>query len=163
GSNRGSLLALFVAFALGWSIRRARRSHWENFASRNAVCRDFWRQAWRKESVMLHKAKELIGDAIAATDGPIGVVDEIYFDDQRWGVRYFVVNTGGWLAGRKVLISPVSIDSARSSEKALSVALSRKQIEQSPSVDSDKPVSRQYEEIFARYYGYPYYWADMAF
>jgi sporulation protein YlmC with PRC-barrel domain len=109
---------------------------------------------------MLHKAKELIGDTIAATDGPIGHVNDIYFDDQRWGVRYFVVDTGGWLGGRKVLVSPAAIDRGKSTETAISVKLSRQQVEESPGVDSDKPVSRQYEEIYARYYGYPYYWAD---
>src|SRR5437899_6243990 len=106
---------------------------------------------------MLHKVKQLTGDVIVATDGPIGQVDEIYFDDQAWNVRYFVVDTGGWLGGRKVLISPESIDRQHSSETGISVTLSRKQVEDSPGIDTQKPVSRQYEEIYARYYGYPFY------
>jgi sporulation protein YlmC with PRC-barrel domain len=111
---------------------------------------------------MLHKATQLTGDAIVATDGPIGRVDDIYFDDEDWRVRYLVVNTGGWLGGRKVLISPDAIDRQHSSETEISVTLSRKQVEGSPGIEAHKPVSRQYEEIYARYYGYPFYWADMA-
>lgn len=109
---------------------------------------------------MLHKVKEeLAGDKIAATDGEIGRIDEVYFDDQAWRVRYLVVDTGGWLGGRKVLISPLSIDRARSGEDAIAVGLSREQVEHSPGIDADKPVSRQYEEAYVRYYGHPLYWA----
>jgi sporulation protein YlmC with PRC-barrel domain len=109
---------------------------------------------------MLHKVKEeLTGDKIAASDGEIGRIDEVYFDDEAWRVRYLVVDTGGWLGGRKVLISPLSVDRAKSGEEAIAVGLSREQVEHSPGVDADKPVSRQYEEAYARYYGHPLYWA----
>lgn len=108
---------------------------------------------------MLHNVKDLRGDKIAARDGEIGSVDQVYFDDQDWRVRYFVVDTGGWLPGRKVLISPVSIDRSRSSEDAIAVGLSRDQVEHSPGIDADKPVDRQYEEAYARYYGISLYWA----
>src|SRR5919201_4611235 len=108
---------------------------------------------------MLHRTKQLVGDRIEATDGEIGKVDQLYFDDEHWGMRYLVVNTGNWLRGRKVLISPASIDRSRSTEAAIRVNLSRKQVEQSPDVDTEKPVSRQYEEIYAKYYGFPLYWA----
>src|SRR3989337_795513 len=108
---------------------------------------------------MLHRVKDLRGDKIAARDGEIGQVDQVYFDDQDWRVRYIVVDTGGWLSGRKVLISPVSIDRAKSSENAIAVGLSREQVKHSPSIDADKPVDRQYEEAYARYYGLSLYWA----
>jgi sporulation protein YlmC with PRC-barrel domain len=108
---------------------------------------------------MLHKVKDLRGDTIAAKDREIGRVDEVYFDDEDWRLRYFVVDTGGWLSGRKVLISPVSVDRSKSTEDALAVALSREQVEHSPDIDADKPVDRQYEEAYARYYGLPLYWA----
>lgn len=109
---------------------------------------------------MLHNVTDLHGDKIAASDGEIGKVDQVYFDDQDWRVRYFVVDTGGWLSGRKVLISPVSIDRSRSSEEAIAVGLSRDQVEHSPGIDADKPVDRLYEEAYARYYGYSLYWAS---
>ncbi len=107
---------------------------------------------------MLHNVNDLRGDKIAARDGEIGTVDQVYFDDQAWRVRYFVVDTGGWLSGRKVLISPASIDRAKSTDRAIAVGLSREQVEHSPGVDADQPVDRQYEEAYARYYGHPLYW-----
>jgi len=58
---------------------------------------------------MLRSTKELEHYAIGATDGDIGHVNDFYFDDDAWVVRYLVVDTGTWLAGRTVLISPISI------------------------------------------------------
>ncbi len=109
---------------------------------------------------MLHNVSDLRGDKIAARDGEIGKLDQVYFDDDDWHVRYLVVDTGGWLSGRKVLVSPASVDRSKSSDHALAVGLTREQVEHSPGIDADKPVSRQYEEAHARYYGYPLYWAS---
>ena len=58
---------------------------------------------------MMRNVKDLRGYRIRATDGLIGTVDDFYFDDQDWGIRYLVVDTGCWLSGRKVLISPAAI------------------------------------------------------
>jgi sporulation protein YlmC with PRC-barrel domain len=113
-----------------------------------------------KEVRMLQKAiKDLRGDAIVARDGPIGSVDDVYFDDERWTVRYLVVDMGAWLPGRKVLISPACVMPIQESKAALRVALTREQIEQSPGVDRDPPISRSLEAVHARYFGYPYYWS----
>jgi hypothetical protein len=108
---------------------------------------------------MLHSLTELEGCALGATDGEIGSVDEVYFDDARWGIRYLVVDTGGWLSGREVLISPHSIRGADWSERIIKVDLTRKQVEESPDIDTDKPVSRQQEIAYLGYYGYPWYWS----
>jgi hypothetical protein len=107
---------------------------------------------------MLHMVTKLQGDAIVAKDGPIGELKDVYFDDVRWGVRYLVVDTGRWLPGREVLLSPASIDTKASSEEEIRVALTREQVEHAPGVEADKPVSRRYEEAHARYYGFPEYW-----
>jgi hypothetical protein len=73
-------------------------------------------------------------------------------------VRYLVADTGSWLPGREVLISPHAFGSLDRTGKILRVNLTRKQIEDSPSIESHKPVSRQFEEEYYRYYGWPYYW-----
>jgi hypothetical protein len=106
---------------------------------------------------MLQSIKQLYGDKLGASDGEIGQVKDFYFDDQNWAVRYVVADTGSWLPGRQVLISPhVFPEGFRG--KILRVNLTRKQIENSPPIESHKPVSRQYEEEYYRYYGWPYYW-----
>jgi hypothetical protein len=100
----------------------------------------------------------MTGFAIGATDGAIGKLKDLYFDDQCWAVRYLVVDTGGWLGGRQVLISPISVEDIDWSARTVRLRLSRAQVEGSPDVDTDKPVSRQHESDFLRYYGYPDYW-----
>ncbi len=107
---------------------------------------------------MLRSIKQLYGDKLGALDGEIGHVKDFYFDDANWGVRYVVADTGSWLTGRLVLVSPRSLGRLGQAGKVLRVNLTRKQIEDSPSIESHKPVSRQFEEQYHRYYGWPYYW-----
>ncbi len=107
---------------------------------------------------MLRKAKTLKGYTLDSLDGEIGKAKEFYFDDQHWTVRYLVAETGNWLMGRKVLLSPYALVAVIKEEKKITVNLTKKQIEDSPSLDSDKPVSRQFEEAYYGYYGWPMYW-----
>jgi uncharacterized protein YrrD len=108
---------------------------------------------------MLTTISDIKGAEIDATDGQIGSVDDVYFDDVGWTVRYLVVDTGTWLPGRKVLISPMAVRSSNWRLDSLPVELTKAQVEASPSIDTDKPVERQYEIEYSRYYGYPYYWS----
>lgn len=107
---------------------------------------------------MLQSLEKLYGCKLGASDGEIGHVKDFYFDDRSWAVRYLVANTGTWLPGRQVLISPHSIGRLHVAGNVISVNLSRKQIEDSPPIETHKPVSRQYEEAYYRFYGWPYYW-----
>jgi hypothetical protein len=102
---------------------------------------------------MLQNIQQLYGNKLGASDGEIGHVKDFYFDDLNWVVRYVVVDTGDWLPGRQVLISPHAFGGLRQADKVLRLNLSRKQIEDSPSIASHQPVSRQYEEVYYRYYG----------
>jgi len=107
---------------------------------------------------MLRSVKDLRGYAIRATDGVIGTVDDFYFDDEDWAIRYLVVDTGTWLSGRKVLISPIALGSPDWMTQVLPVSLTKRQVEHAPDIDTRKPVSRQHEAEYFGYYGYPYYW-----
>lgn len=108
---------------------------------------------------MLHSAKKLKGFSILGAEGEVGRIDDVYFDDERWIVRYIVVNTGGWLGGRRVLLSPASFRHADWSNASMLVSLTREQIENSPDIDTHQPVSRRQESELFRHYGFPYYWA----
>jgi sporulation protein YlmC with PRC-barrel domain len=107
---------------------------------------------------MLQSIKQLYGKNLGASDGDIGQVKDFYFDDLTWAVRYVVADTGKWLPGRQVLLSPHAFSNSLPAAKTMLVNLTRKQIEGSPSVEMHKPVSRQYEEEYHRYFGWPYYW-----
>lgn len=107
---------------------------------------------------MLRNLKDLEDYAIGATDGPIGHVKDLYFDDEAWVIRYLVVDTGAWLLSRQALITPMSIHHAEWSERLLPVSLTKAHVKNSPDIDTDKPVSRQHESDYLGYYGYPSYW-----
>jgi len=109
---------------------------------------------------VLRNVKDMIGFAIEATDGALGHVRDFYFDNEAWVIRYLVVETGSWLSSRKVLVSPYSMGEPNWSSEKLPVRLTRDQVRASPSIDTDKPVSRRNELDFGGYYGYPNYWGS---
>ncbi len=108
---------------------------------------------------MLNNIKTLNGYKLHSLDGEIGKVKEFFFDDKYWAIRYLVADTGNWLTGRQVLISPYALVSVNKEEQSIAINLTKEQIEESPSLNSDKPVSRQFEENYYGYYGWPAYWS----
>ncbi len=112
---------------------------------------------------MLQDIKNLYGKQLGALDGTIGHVKDLYFDDKTWAVRYLVADTAPWLPGRKVLLpqhafGPMAFGENDEDPRVLYLNLTRRQIEDSPSIESHRPVYRQYEEDYYHYYGWPAYW-----
>lgn len=107
---------------------------------------------------MLRALSDFNGYGILATDGPIGQVVDVLVDDHRWVIRYLVVETGTWLSGRRVLISPFSVGQPDWAAQQLPVSLTKRRVEESPSVDTDSTISRHHEREHAGYYGHPLYW-----
>jgi uncharacterized protein YrrD len=116
------------------------------------------RNAKNERTTMLSKVKTLKGYKLDSLDGEIGKVKEFYFDDKYWTIRYLVADSGNWLSDRLVLISPYALRAVNKKEQNIAINLTKKQIESSPSLASDKPVSRQFEEEYYTYYGWPMYW-----
>jgi len=110
---------------------------------------------------MLSKVKTLNGYKLNARDGEIGKVKDLYFDDRHWTIRYLVADTGTWLTSRQVLISPYAMGGILKDGKDISVDLTKKQIENSPSLDTHKPVSRQFEDDYYGYYDWPIYYGGL--
>lgn len=107
---------------------------------------------------MKRTIKNMIGFTMGATDGEIGKVTDFYFDDKTWTIRYLVVETGNWLLNRKVLISPEALLQTDWSKDIFPVNLTKVQIENSPNIDTDQPVSRQHEMDLYAHYSWTNYW-----
>jgi uncharacterized protein YrrD len=107
---------------------------------------------------MQHSLHSLIGYVIGATDGDLGKVDEFYFDDITWTIRYMVVETGNWLLGRKVLISIAALGKPDWELHTFPVNLTCEQVRNSPDIDTERPVYRQHEVKLFDYYQWPQYW-----
>jgi len=100
----------------------------------------------------------LIGSAVRAEDGELGRVEDFYFDDHKWTIRYMIVNTGQWLQGRHVLISTVALKKPEWNSRVFPVSLTKQQVRNSPTIDTDKPVFRQHEAQLHQYYDWAIYW-----
>jgi hypothetical protein len=107
---------------------------------------------------MLRSTKSLLGFKLSATDKEIGSVQDFYFEDDTFIIRYLVADTGNWLTGRKVLLPPNSIGQPDIENEVFPVELSSEQIEKAPGIDADKPVSRQWETQYFTYFGWAPYW-----
>src|SRR5512133_3894185 len=107
---------------------------------------------------MFNHLKMLQGYRLQAMDGPIGKVDEFYFDEQFWTIRYLVVNTGNWLSDRQLLISPYAIGEISPLEHLISIKLTKRQIADSPFLAAGQMVSKKFEREYYDYFGWPVYW-----
>lgn len=107
---------------------------------------------------MLRNIKEIHGYVLVGEDGEIGQCRDFLFDERFWTVRYMVADTGKWLPGKKVLVSPISLAEPDWTIKRLPVRLTQEQIENQPPLEEHMPVSQEYEARFLTHYGYPYYW-----
>jgi sporulation protein YlmC with PRC-barrel domain len=111
------------------------------------------------ETVMATKFKDFQTFTVHATDGDIGKITDVLFDDRSWTVRYIVLDTAKWLPGKKVLLSPESFVKTRPvADGALHVNLTKEQVKDSPPLESDLPVSRQHEVNLHSYFGWDPYW-----
>jgi hypothetical protein len=134
-----------------------RRTRWAglNRANKSIHLGATHRIAGRRDKLMLRSLKDLKGYEVRASDGDIGSVANFLFDDDRWAVRYLVVDSGGFFSSGRVLISPISFGKVDWSTRRFHVSLTMDKVKNSPTLDADQPVSRQHEQ---GYYGYTYYW-----
>ncbi len=109
---------------------------------------------------MLWDASAIIGYRIEATDGHLGSVSDLLFDDKSWAIRWLVVDTGNWLPGRKVLLPASALGEPDAGLRHIAVRLTRQQVRDAPGVEADLPVSRQMEQHLSDHYGADAYWAN---
>lgn len=83
---------------------------------------------------MLHLAQKVAGVTVNGTDGEIGTLEDFYFEEAGWNVRYLIVDTGSWLNGKRVLVSPSAVqgDWGRSGVR---VNLSRADVQNGPALE----------------------------
>ena len=111
--------------------------------------------------VMLHLAQKVAGVTVNGTDGEIGTLEDFYFEEDGWTVRYLLVDTGKWLSGKKVLVSPMDVKGSWTMAE-VPVSLTKDQVWSSPEFDPKRRLSEDDEEKLLRHYGHPSYWADGA-
>jgi len=107
---------------------------------------------------MLVVGSAVKGYTIEANDGPIGTVKTFLFDDQTWKIRWLVIDTGHWLSRRQVLVHPSAMGTPDHMRRYLPVQLSKAQIEASPDIAQDRPVTMQMQSDLYGYYGWDPSW-----
>jgi hypothetical protein len=109
---------------------------------------------------MLNSLSHLRGAKVSASDGDIGSVVEALFDDRSWKLRYLVLETGNWLQGRQVLVSPYGVRQPLSHDRHIHLLSTQQQVRSSPAIDTQRPVTRQQEAALLKHYSLPEYWGS---
>ena len=106
---------------------------------------------------MMHLAHKVTGATVKGTDGEIGTLEDFYFEEDRWTIRYLLVDTGKWFSGKRVLISPMSVRDGWG-KTGIHLGLTKDQVWNSPEIKDGEPLSPTGESQLIAYYGYPDYW-----
>jgi hypothetical protein len=106
---------------------------------------------------MLLSTKEILGFKIRATNGDIGEVADFLVDDQ-FKLRYLVIDTGGWLSGKQVMLSTAWISQVDVENQTVVMNIDKKRIEEGPDYSGDHTLDRDYETRLHAHYQYPPYW-----
>jgi uncharacterized protein YrrD len=103
---------------------------------------------------MLRREEELYGFALQGRDGTIGRIQDFYFDEQSWQVRYLLVKTADWPIQRQVFVAPVVLESCFWDKRAYSALLTREQVDNSPAIQLGSPLSCTQFTKLDQYYGW---------
>ena len=113
---------------------------------------------------MLRSLKDLIGYEVVCPEGLIGRVEDFYFDNREWFIRYLVVNINNLAPGKKVLITPdMFVDRPDWDSRSFGVSISKEAAMKSPDIGSAKPITRSMEKQVHDYFSQPYYWTAAAY
>ena len=103
----------------------------------------------------LRSMSEIMGYAVSAPDGDVGAVKDALLNPETWEPAYIVVDTGAWLPGEQVVLSKDWIQKISWDDRAISVAVSKEFIENSPEVTDLSNVDRDHLNALHLHYGYP--------
>ncbi len=104
---------------------------------------------------MLESFRDLRRFEVDGSDGRVGRLTDLLFDDRAWRVRYLVVDTGGLLTPHPVLLGPELLERVAGEQRTVIVGVATDRVAASPPVESHPPVSRQGEEAIRAYFGLP--------
>jgi sporulation protein YlmC with PRC-barrel domain len=106
---------------------------------------------------MTRTMKGILGSDVVGSDGELGRVTDVYFDDHSWTVRYLVVQPSNVDRLTPFLLSPIAVAGVPD-EGPIKAEITREQAAQAPDSDEERPVSRRMEQASMDYYGWGYYW-----
>jgi hypothetical protein len=119
------------------------------------------RKSPEPEDVHLRSVREVTGYHVMAIGGEIGHVEDFLFDGKTWEIRYVIIDTRNFWAGKRVLVRPGWIKRMSPQKKMIYLNLPRERVEKSPEWNPSQPVSRKYELELHKHYDYAPYWTPL--
>lgn len=110
---------------------------------------------------MNRSVKHLHTCTLADRDGELGPVEEMYFDDEKWTIRYILASLEEMPERQRAAVSPVSVADVDWKSRTIVVDLSRDQVTGCPEIDPQEPIGREKERQLSKHYGIPVYWSGV--
>ena len=108
---------------------------------------------------MNHTLRDWAGVMVRASDGDIGTVEHLYFDDLTWGIRYLSVHTKAGGPARQALFAVAALSKPDWTKRVVPVDLTVAQVRRMPRRGADETVSREHEHELHKHFSWPIYWA----
>jgi uncharacterized protein YrrD len=103
----------------------------------------------------LRSVVEVIGYHIHATDGEIGHVEDLMFDNEDWSLHYFIVDTRNWWFGKHVLIATAAVIGIDWSVEQVQLNVTKEKVKASPPWDPLVAFNETYKTHLHKHYGWP--------
>lgn len=105
------------------------------------------------------KAADLVGYRVRTTDEGEAGLRDLAIDTALWRVPYVLVDAEAWAPGHDVLVALRSLAAVDEAARAMDVELTIDEVRDSPTLATDAPVARDYEENWYRHEGWEDQWA----
>jgi sporulation protein YlmC with PRC-barrel domain len=106
---------------------------------------------------MLRGLDHILGYAVFTTDGALGSLQDLYYDDRSFTVRYLIVADVDE-EGSARLVSPIAVERMTDEPQRIYLSLDRERLLGAPDIGRERPVSLQAEMDYHDHFGWPYYW-----
>lgn len=116
--------------------------------------------AWEKSPRQLRSVGSLRGLLVEAQDGPVGHLEDVLIEAEApaargWEMRYLVLDTGGWLRTKRLLVPALWVKDVDWDAKRLQLVFSRAKLLRSPEFNPALPLTGEYETQLHTYFGLP--------
>ncbi|MBU2513731.1 PRC-barrel domain-containing protein [bacterium] len=106
---------------------------------------------------MLQYSHEFKENQVKTRDGRFGKVSDVIISNDAWDIKYIVIDVGGWLFNRKVLLSTNHLELREGEDCDLSTMLTMNQLKTNPQWTGNKPFTYRNRTIFSHLPVYPAY------
>jgi len=100
----------------------------------------------------LRSANEVRGYKATCSDGDLGHLEDFFVEEDTWRLRYALIDTGGLLSGKQVLIPCDRVETISWTERQILISAAKEMVENAPELDPRSALTPETEDVVERYF-----------